>query len=198
MDKKLEVAEAGKLKEFVKAKAALSAERSLAGSLEDVAESYDRGYSFKSLQRAFDQLEKTAGTRSQEPATEAAFQQASGIIASVNAYLTEQQDALNTQLKQYAKQLREALAGLEKPHEKSDRELAEKAAEFQRQGLAGTLSDLEKVVKDRFSARQDGTTSARQKWATLRSGRLVLVLPERERWISFLVRAGQLSGQAAP
>jgi len=159
LDKKLEVAETGRLKDFVRARAALSAERNLKSSLEEVAAAYERGLSLSSLERDFDRLTTAAGSRSGSREVEAVFNETKEVLRAANEYLQAQTTAVNRRLGELAQQLRRSLAGLDEVHAETDRKLAARSARFQRDGLAGTLSDLETVVKQRARVAQEISAS---------------------------------------
>jgi hypothetical protein len=146
-DKKLTIAEAGRLKDIAALQVRLEAEKALATSLEQVGHTYTRGLSLATFQRDFGALAQGAGTLSEDPTTKALFVQAQGIVAQANETLKTQQQSINGRLRELALNLSGVVQALKKRHATLAQEVAGKIAAFQRQGLTGDLRGLGTLIK---------------------------------------------------
>jgi hypothetical protein len=149
IEKKLKIAEAGRLKEIVTLQSKLASEKALCSALIDIQQFYSRGVSFSNLLRSYDNLAIEAGELTGHPDSTPFLQKAQQTIYTANASLQASQKAVTEDLKRFSKQLGEAITGLQAQHHKMEYEINSKVTEFQKKGLSGDIRGLNLLIKQK-------------------------------------------------
>jgi ABC-type phosphate transport system ATPase subunit len=177
LNKKLQIAEMGKVREIVAFQSSLAAEKNLATSLGAVKALYERGMSLTQWVRDYDQLARSVGTLTGHKDAAPWLAKAKITIDKVNAFLkTHQQDA-NTKLRDLARELGEAVARLQQQHQIFDQALNEKIVDLQKKGLAASIKALNELVQGRTAVTTEIARVSEQQpqLAELRSTRTSLL-----------------------
>ena len=149
IEKKLQVAKEGRLKELAEVQAKISAEKALIKGIREFAAEYERGLSFASVKKDYNNLRASVGALTEDSKCVEAFQKAQGIVASANAWIDSQQAKFNSGLASFGHQLREAMTPIPARHSKWDEHIAQKTAQLQAQGLSGGIAQLQKLIGQR-------------------------------------------------
>lgn len=142
LNKKLRIAETGKVKEIAALQARVSAEKNLVSSLEEVKTFYERGLSLAVGMKNFDALAEVAGPVTDDATAVTALGDAKAAIDRANRFLTESQAAIQTGLKEAGRAIGAALSRLRKRHSEIERDVAAAIEKLQRQGLSGSVAEL--------------------------------------------------------
>ena len=103
IEQKLKIAEEGNLREVVTTQSKLASEKTVRESIETIAAEFTSGYTLSSIQRNFDQILATAGTCTEDDAS-------NKTIAAIKAAFLESNAAVKTEgagVKRFAKILRD-------------------------------------------------------------------------------------------
>ena len=155
INKKLEIAEAGRLKEIVALQTRLASERALCASIAEIQKSYHLGFTLESSKHDYDILVANAGTLTGDAACEKFFQQIKTALADASQFLDAQQQILNSGLKTYASALQTALAGLKIRQSAIDQQINQRIAELQKQGLSGDLKGLNELIRQKTALQSE-------------------------------------------
>jgi hypothetical protein len=147
LNKKLEVAEAGRLKEVAAGQARLAAEKGLVDSLGAIEKLYSSGLSLASAKRSYDTVVADAGALTGDARSLPYLAKAKSIIDQANAIVDAEQQQLNLRLQQFAADLRLALQSLRQEHKVMEQEIGAKIMDFQKKGLSGDLKGLNDLIK---------------------------------------------------
>ncbi len=149
IDKKLKIAETGKVKEIAAFQAKLSAEKSIVDGLVGVEDFYRKGITMTPLHRSYPEIAKTAGTATGQRESEELLTHARTILDKTNALLDDKAREINDILGRQAASLATVIKGLKDRHKAHDEELSVKIAELQKQGLSGNVQELGRLVEQR-------------------------------------------------
>jgi DNA repair ATPase RecN len=149
IEKKLKVAETGKLKELVAFQAGVAAEKALASTLRDVQKMYSAGVGLSKFKRDFSSLAAGAGSTTGDKASADLLAEAKSIIGEANASLSADEKRINKSLGEFAAKLAEALRRLDVRHREFELQATAKITEFQKQGLTADLGSLNLILRRR-------------------------------------------------
>jgi ABC-type cobalamin/Fe3+-siderophores transport system ATPase subunit len=149
IDKKLQVAEAGRLKEVVALQTRLAAEKSLCVTVGEIQKIYQTGLSLANFKRDYAALVTTAGALTGDAHCEPFLAKLRDSLAAAGAFLDAEQAVINAELKKRAADLNAAVAGLRLRHAVIDQQLNGRIAALQKQGLSGDLRGLNELVRQR-------------------------------------------------
>lgn len=153
IEKKLKIAEEGKLREVASAQSKITSEKTVRAAVDDIATSYKTGLTLASFERNFDQLLKTAGDCTADEGSKASLQAIRNLLDTTNAALKVKADEINALLAACATELTKHTTEFKANHIRMDGEMAVKLAELKAKGLAGNVAELELLL------RQKGTTA---------------------------------------
>ena len=155
IEKKLKVAEEGKLREVVGTQSKLASEKTVRESTEAIATEYTNGWTLSTIQRDFDQILATAGTCTED-------QTSQKTIAAIKAALLKNNDAvkqkeleLNAVLKSCAKELTKLAGELKLSHQRMSGVVATKLADLKARGLATDIPGLEALLRQKTSVAKE-------------------------------------------
>lgn len=151
VNKKLQIAETGKLKEIAAFQSRLAAEKSFRETLEGIQELYRNGMSFENFLRDYDDLVAGVGTITGDEECAKLLEKAHRIIVAANTFLQSEQISINDRFKEFGKQLDGAIAELKGEHVRLDEDINKKIAEFQKKGLSGDIKGLNDLVRQKTS-----------------------------------------------
>lgn len=149
INKKLEVAESGRLKDIVALQTRLAAEKSLCKAILDVRHTYQTGLSLANFKRDYAALLTTAGALTGDPKSEAFLEAVKGTLTTANALLATEQKVINDGLRCLVAALDTAVAGLQARHREIEQQLTTQITEFQKKGLSGDLKGLNELIRQR-------------------------------------------------
>jgi hypothetical protein len=149
LNKQLEAAEKGKLKETAAFQTRLAAEKALCSLLKEVSSLYLNGLSFVDFKRDHDSLKESAGELTGQSKCELILARTKKVIDDANEALDEAEKDLNEQLRTKSLELTNAITSLEAQHAEFDEKILEKFAELRKQGLSGSLNDLNSLISQR-------------------------------------------------
>ena len=155
VNKKLQIAETGKVKEIALLETTLAAEKTLSKSLLEIRDFYQNGMSLANFLRDYDQLATTSGALTGDPNCARLFGKAKKTIEDANAFLNQQESAINKRLKELADELTRTVNELRTEHKRLDQGIADKKAELQKKGLSGSISELNTLIKQRSNLSQE-------------------------------------------
>ena len=148
-DKKLQVAEAGRLKEIVAFQTRLAAERSLCDTITGIQKTYQMGLTLANFKRDYAGLATAAGALTGDPLCEPFFKKIRESLIAAAAFLDAEEAVINAELKKQSTDLNAAVAGLRLRHAAIEQQLNIKIAALQKQGLSGDLRGLNELVRQR-------------------------------------------------
>ena len=146
---KLKVAEEGKLRDVVSKQSQLASEKAIRDSLEETATSYTQGWNFSSMQRDFDQLVSTAGTCTNDPASQKAIAETRAAFETTNQTIKQLETQLNSAVGNCAITLRKLANDLKVSHQRMTAEIAAKIAELRARGQATDLVGLTALLQQK-------------------------------------------------
>ena len=149
IDKKVRLAEAGKLKDLVTFQAGVAAEKSLLAALRELHKLYSAGVSLSRWRQEFASLAGAVGATTGDPASSAVFGDAKAIVDDVTEYTLAEEKRLSAGLADRGARLLVAIRKLEVRHRDFDRDVTARIAEFQKQGLTGDLSGFNTLLRRR-------------------------------------------------
>lgn len=151
INKKLKVAEDGKLREVVGAQSKLASEKTVRESIEAIATEYITGCSLSSIQRSFDQILTAAGACSDDEASKKTLEAINMVLSANNAVVKQKELELNLLLKSSAKELSRLATELKVSHQRMSGEVATKLADLKARGLATDIPGLEALLRQKTS-----------------------------------------------
>lgn len=151
IEKKLKVAEEGKLREIVGTQSKLASEKTVRESIEAIATEYASGWTLSSIQRDFDQILATAGTCTEDEASKKTMLAINAAFLKNNAAVKQKELELNTMLKSCAKEFTKLAGELKVSHQRMSGEVATKLADLKARGLATDIPGLEALLRQKTS-----------------------------------------------
>ena len=121
IEKKLKVAEEGKLKEVVAKQSKLASEKVVRESIEAIAAEYTAGWTLSTIPRNFDQILATAGVCTDDDGSKQTMDAMKSALAWNNAAVRKKELELNAMLKQCAADLTKLALELKVSHQRHDR-----------------------------------------------------------------------------
>ncbi len=155
IEKKLKIAEEGKLKEVVGVQSKLASEKTVRESVERIVAEYTTGWTLTNIQRDFDQILATAGTCTDDPASKKALDAIKSALAASNAAVKKKETELNALLKDCAKTLTLLSTQLKVSHHQINTEIAKKLAELKLRGIATDMPGLELLLRQKTSVAKE-------------------------------------------
>jgi AAA domain, putative AbiEii toxin, Type IV TA system/PHP domain len=149
INKKLAIAEEGKLKDIVAEQTRLANEKSLSISLGEIRDEYKRGLSFSNFRRDYESHASIAAPLTDSPPCEAALAKIKAAIEAVNQFLTEEQKNINERLSATAKDISSALSELKLAQMQLEARINTKVTELQKKGLSGSITELQNLLQQR-------------------------------------------------
>jgi hypothetical protein len=157
IEKKLKVAEEGKLREVVGTQSKLASEKTVRESIEAIATEYTNGWTLASIQRDFDQILVTAGTCTEDEASKKTMAAIKAALLKNNAAVKQKEMELNAILKSCAKDLTKLAGELKVSHQRMSGEVATKLADLKARGLATDIPGLEALLRQKTSVAKEIT-----------------------------------------
>ena len=149
VEKKLKVAEEGHLREIVKTQSQITSEKTIRATLEGVAQEYRTGLSLANFERNYDQLAKTAGETTEDAKSIEILQSLRSTVEGTNSMLKDAAAEINKKLQAKAEELTKLAGELKANHNRMELELSAKIAELKAKGLAGNISELEELLRQK-------------------------------------------------
>jgi len=149
VDKKLKVAETGRLKDIAAFQTRLAAEKTLCDLVTEIQKTYTSGLSLAKFRRDFTVLVASAGTLTGDAQSEPFLQQVKSALTAAATLLDTQEQFVNERLTTHAAALHAAVEGLRKRHRELDQQINASITDFQKKGLSGDLKGLNELIKQR-------------------------------------------------
>jgi hypothetical protein len=149
INKKLQIAEAGRLREVAALQSAVAAEKTLARSLREIQKVYSAGVSLSKFIRSYANTEATAGVLTSDQPLLTVRAEGRAVIEQANKFIGDQEKSLNVGLADYGKRLDDVISRLSKRHVELDQTVADKIETFRKQGLSGDLTGLNTLLNRR-------------------------------------------------
>lgn len=183
IEKKLKVAEDGKLREVIGQQSKLASEKTIRESIEVIAAEYKQGYTLSGIQKDFQTILETAGVCTNDESSMKAIVAIKEKIAATNAEIKKKEVELNTLLKASASDLLKFTAELKASHLRMANEVVTKLAALKVSGVATDIPGLETLLKQKTSVakeiaaveqRKDELATCREQRKKLREELLVV------------------------
>jgi hypothetical protein len=155
IEKKLKVAEEGRLCEVVGRQSKLASEKTVRESIEAIATEYTKVWTLSNIQRDFDQILATAGTCTEDDASEKTISAIKAALGKSNEAVKQKELELNAILKSCAKELAKLAGELKVSHQRMSGEVAGKLAEIKARGLAADIPGLEALLRQKTSVARE-------------------------------------------
>jgi DNA repair ATPase RecN len=155
IEKKLKVAEEGNLREVVGTQSKLASEKAVRESIEAIAAEYTNGWVLSSIQRGFDQIVATAGTCTEDEASNITMAAIKAALLKNNAAVKQKELELNALLKSCAKELTKLARELKVSHQRMSGEVATKLADLKARGLVTDIPGLEFLLRQKTSVAKE-------------------------------------------
>jgi hypothetical protein len=147
--KKVEIAEAGKLKDFVAFQSAVSAQKALATTLVDLQKLYALPLSLSKWRRNYAEMVANVGEISDDARSIAVLGEVEALITEVNASTQAEEKRLGVVFSSFAEKLGGLLGQLSARHKELDLQVSDRIADFQKKGLTGDLRGLNVLLNRR-------------------------------------------------
>lgn len=155
IEKKLKVAEDGKLRDVVGTQSKLASEKTVRESIEAIATEYTSNWTLSNIQRSFDQILVTAGTCTEDEASKKSMLAMKAALAKSNAAVRQKELELNAILKECAKELTKLAGELKTSHQRMSSEVAAKLADLKARGIATDIPGLEALLRQKTSVAKE-------------------------------------------
>lgn len=155
IEKKLKVAEDGKLRDVVGKQSKLASEKTVRESIEAIVTEYTNGWTLTNVQRNFDQILATAGACTDDEASKKAMEAMKAALGASNAAVKQKEFELNTLLKQCAKELTRFAGELKVSHQRMSGEIVTKLADLKARGIAADIPGLEGLLRQKTSVAKE-------------------------------------------
>ena len=155
IEKKLKIAEDGNLREVVGTQSKLASEKTVREAIEAIATEYTNGYTLSGIQRGFDQIVATAGTCTEDEASNKTMAVIKSALLKNNAAVKQKELELNALLKSCAKELTKLAGELKVSHQRMSGEVATKLADLKARGLATDIPGLELLLREKTSVAKE-------------------------------------------
>jgi hypothetical protein len=149
INKKLAIAEEGKLKDIAAEQTRLGNEKNLGISLSQIRDEYKLGLTFSNFRRDYASHESIAGPLTNSPPSGAALTKVKTAIEGVNGFLEEEQKNINECLSAAAKQISSALSELKLAQMQLEARINLKITELQKRGLSGSITELQSLLRQK-------------------------------------------------
>lgn len=157
IEKKLKIAEEGNLRDVVATQSKLASEKTIRQSIELIATEYTKGWTLSSIQRDFDQIMTTAGTCTEDEASNMTLVAIKTALVQNNAAVKQKELELNALLKSCANDLTQLAGELKVCHQRMSGEVATKLADLKARGLAADIPGLELLLRQKTSVAKEIT-----------------------------------------
>ena len=155
IEKKLKIAEEGNLRDIVGQQSKLASERAIREAVDAVATEYANGWTLSSIQRNADQIVTTAGTCTDDAASEKAIAGIKAAVVASNAAVKQKEIELNSLLKSCATTLNGLTGELKVSHQRMSAEIATKLADLKARGIATDIPGLETLLRQKTSVAKE-------------------------------------------
>lgn len=155
INKKLKIAEEGKLKEIAAAQTQLSNEKSLAKALGGVGKEYATGITLADFLRDYESFAANCAPLTGEAQSAQALAKIEAAIDGVNTFLVEKEKEIKGRFQKGAQEVDAGLAELKKAHAQFEGQLNVKITELQKKGLSGNLVELQNLLKQKDALSAD-------------------------------------------
>ena len=149
IEKKLKIAEEGKLRDVVGVQSKIASEKTIRESVEAIIQDYNIGLTLANFERDYSQIAVTAGECTADETSKRVLQSIHNTLDATNVALKQKAIEINTTLKEYARVLANHCAELKANHSRMDGEMAVKVADLKRKGLAGNIAELEQLLRQK-------------------------------------------------
>jgi len=149
IEKKLKVAEEGKLREVVGMQSKLASEKIVRESIEAIATEYITGWTLSNIQRDFDQILATAGTCTENEASKRTIAAIKAVLLQNNEAIRQKELELNAILKSCAKELTRLAGELKVSHQRMSGEVATMLGDLKSRGFATDIPGLEALLRQK-------------------------------------------------
>ena len=155
INKKLAIAEEGKLKDIASAQTRLANEKSLSKSLAEIQAEYSVGITLADALRDYKAFETNAAPLTGNASCNAALAKIKTAIDEVNAFLEAKEKEIKPRLGVGAKQIENALAELKQAHIQMETQLNLKITELQKKGLSGNIAELQALLNQKAALERE-------------------------------------------
>jgi len=155
INKKLQIAQEGNLREVVATQSKLASEKTVRESVEAIVSDYTAGYTLSNILRDFDEIVATAGTCTDDTASIGTLASIKDIIKTNNAAIEKKEAELRSLLRVAATALTRFSEQMKANHLRMSSEVATKIADLRARGLATDLSGLEKLLRDKTTVARE-------------------------------------------
>ncbi len=146
LDKKLELAKTGKVKEIADLRIKIAKEETFLATLSGIADMYRRGLSLAAAQRDFAELRSSAGALTGDHEVERYLSAAKTAIDSANTELTTTQTAINSRLRSAGDSLAQIVSQVKRRHAALNAGIEDATANLRQQGLSPSLTELNRML----------------------------------------------------
>jgi DNA repair ATPase RecN len=155
IEKKLKIAEEGKLRDIVGTQSKLASEKAVRESVEAIIASYRTGFTLSGICRDFDQIVATAGDCSTDAVSVQTMAAMRAAIVNTNAAVKQKEVEINAILKACSEKLARLTDELKTNHQRISAGIATKIAELKASGVATDISGLEALLRQKTSVAAD-------------------------------------------
>jgi hypothetical protein len=157
INKKLAIAEEGKLKDIAAEQGQLSNEKNLALSLCGIRDEYKRGLTLANFLRDYVAAEALTKPLTNAPASNAALLKIKTAIDGVNATLAGKEKEIASSFVTAVQEITSALAELKQSQAQLEATLNVKITDLQKKGLSGNIAELQTLLKQKGTLTQEIT-----------------------------------------
>jgi putative AbiEii toxin of type IV toxin-antitoxin system len=155
INKKLAIAEEGKLKEIAASQDQLSNEKNLAVSLGEIRDEYAKGIDLSDWAKEFVDYEEATKPLTGAPASNAALLKIKDAMDRVNKFLVDTEKKVNAALNTASTEITSVLQELQRAQKTLETQINLKITQLQKKGLAGTIADHQARLKEKSAVTQE-------------------------------------------
>ena len=161
IEKKLEIAEEGKLRDIVGIQSKIASEKTILTTVEQIVQEYTAGLTSSNFEHDFEQLANGVGAVTGDEKSESALQHIRETLNNANVDLRERTIEINAALKITATELEKDCVALKANHTRMSGEIAIKVADLKTKGLAGSIAELEQLLRQKSAIGKEISTIER-------------------------------------
>jgi hypothetical protein len=155
VEKKLEIAEEGNLRDVVGTQSKLASEKTIRESVEAIAKEYSAGFTLSGIERSFENILATAGTCTGDSDSQRALEGIRQCLFKSNAAVKAKQDELNRLLLSCAGELNTYAGELKASSQRISGDVATKLASLRSRGLVADIPGLDALLRQKTTAARE-------------------------------------------
>jgi energy-coupling factor transporter ATP-binding protein EcfA2 len=149
IQKRLDLAEQGKLKEVIAAQSKIGAEKIVKEAVDRIAAEYKAGLTFENLRKDFDKISATAGAFTEDDQSKNIISEIKSTLQTGNRLITEKESEINATLRSASVELSRLAAELKTSYQRLELDVSSKVAALKDKGIVSDMTSWNALLKQR-------------------------------------------------